>query len=120
MGAEAKADAVLITALDETAWLFNLRGGDVDYNPVFMSYGIITAKEAILFVDTQKVRLTMLSAMMPISMPSWSGFNLMLPFVTFGLRFQRRHTSQTWQDYERRHTCLSKHPSHRWVTGAVI
>ena len=54
--AEAKADAVLITALDETAWLFNMRGGDVDYNPIFVSYGLVTAKEATLFVDAAKVR----------------------------------------------------------------
>ena len=54
-GADAKVDAVLITALDETAWLFNLRGNDVDFNPVFVSYGIITAKEATLFVDPAKV-----------------------------------------------------------------
>ncbi len=54
--AEAKADAVLITALDETAWLFNMRGGDVDYNPIFVSYGLVTAKEATLFVDEAKAR----------------------------------------------------------------
>ena len=54
--AEAKADAVLVTALDETAWLFNMRGGDVDYNPIFVSYGLVTAKEATLFVDAAKAR----------------------------------------------------------------
>jgi len=47
---------VLITALDETAWLFNMRGGDVDYNPIFVSYGLVTAKEATLFVDGAKAR----------------------------------------------------------------
>ena len=46
---------MLITDLSETAWLFNLRGGDVDYNPVFVSYGIVSAKEATLFVDLVKV-----------------------------------------------------------------
>ena len=54
--AEAKADAVLITALDETAWLFNMRGGDVDYNPIFVSYGLVTAKDTSLFVDAAKAR----------------------------------------------------------------
>ncbi len=52
--AEAKADAVLITALDETAWLFNMRGGDVSYNPIFVSYGLVTPKETTLFVDAAK------------------------------------------------------------------
>ena len=45
---------MLITALDETAWLFNMRGGDVSYNPIFVSYGIVTPKEASLFVDAAK------------------------------------------------------------------
>ena len=60
--AEAKADAVLITALDETAWLFNMRGGDVDYNPIFVSYGLVTAKEASLFVDAAKARASLIVA----------------------------------------------------------
>ena len=49
---------MLITALDETAWLFNMRGGDVNYNPIFVSYGLVSAKEAFLFVDAVKVRVT--------------------------------------------------------------
>ena len=45
---------MLITALDETAWLFNMRGGDVNYNPIFVSYGLVTPKETTLFVDAAK------------------------------------------------------------------
>lgn len=38
------------------AWLFNLRGGDVPYNPVFLSYGVVTAAgTATLYVDGAKV-----------------------------------------------------------------
>lgn len=47
--------AVIITALDEVAWLLNLRGGDVDYNPVFISYVIVTPDSATLYVDSAKV-----------------------------------------------------------------
>ena len=47
---------MLITALDETAWLVNMRGVDVDYNPIFVSYGLVTPKEATLFVDAAKAR----------------------------------------------------------------
>lgn len=46
--AETGADAYLVTALDETAWLLNLRGGDVKNTPVFLSYMFITKKRAIL------------------------------------------------------------------------
>lgn len=53
--AEAGAGALLVTMLDEVAWLFNLRGGDVAYNPVFLSYGVVTADGATLYVDPRKV-----------------------------------------------------------------
>lgn len=40
---EANAQALLVTALDEVAWLTNLRGSDVDFNPVFLAYAMVTA-----------------------------------------------------------------------------
>ena len=49
------AGALLATALDEVAWLLNLRGGDVPYNPVFVSYVLLTAETAALYVDAAKV-----------------------------------------------------------------
>ena len=33
---------LIVTALDEVAWLLNLRGADIDYNPVFFAYVIVT------------------------------------------------------------------------------
>jgi len=38
---EKKGEAIIITPLDEIAWLTNLRGKDIEYNPVFFSYAII-------------------------------------------------------------------------------
>ncbi|MBB3188255.1 aminopeptidase P family protein [Microbacter margulisiae] len=52
-----KADHYLITALDEIAWLFNIRGKDVEYNPVAIAYAAIDAKTATLFVNPQKISL---------------------------------------------------------------
>lgn len=50
-----KGDALVISALDEIAWLLNLRGNDITYNPLFYSYLIINAnKEVILFVDSSR------------------------------------------------------------------
>lgn len=43
------------SAADEVAWLLNLRGGDVSYNPVFVSYVIITQDTATLYVDFSKL-----------------------------------------------------------------
>ena len=48
-------DGVLITMLDEVAWLTNLRGSDIDYNPVFVAYMFITATDATLMIDSRKV-----------------------------------------------------------------
>ena len=53
--AERNADALVITTLDAIAWMFNLRGGDVEYNPVVIAYGIVTPNGATLFVDEAKL-----------------------------------------------------------------
>jgi Xaa-Pro aminopeptidase len=53
--ASRKAQGLLVSALDEVAWLFNLRGGDVDYNPVFYAFALVTDKQATIFVDPRKV-----------------------------------------------------------------
>jgi len=45
---EAGADALLVTDLTESAWLLNLRGGDVKNTPVFLAYMLITKKRALL------------------------------------------------------------------------
>jgi Xaa-Pro aminopeptidase len=51
---DKNVDAHLLTALDDIAWTCNLRCSDVEYNPVFISYMLITHKEAILFVKEVK------------------------------------------------------------------
>ncbi|MDO5769626.1 MAG: aminopeptidase P family protein [Psychrobacter sp.] len=45
----------LLSSLDDIAWLTNLRGGDVDYNPVFLAHMLISQKDATLFIDSSKV-----------------------------------------------------------------
>ncbi|KAI8520449.1 Xaa-Pro aminopeptidase 2 [Branchiostoma belcheri] len=52
---EAEADALVLTKLDEVAWLVNLRGSDVPFNPVFFAYAIVTADTAMLYLDISKV-----------------------------------------------------------------
>ncbi|XP_060097682.1 xaa-Pro aminopeptidase 1 [Heteronotia binoei] len=53
--AERKAVWFLVTALDEVAWLFNLRGSDVEYNPVFFAYAIIGVNTIRLFIDGERM-----------------------------------------------------------------
>ncbi len=47
---QKECDAILITALDEIAWLLNVRGSDVEYNPVVQSYLLVTENSADWFV----------------------------------------------------------------------
>ena len=43
----------VIVALDEICWLFNLRGSDIEYNPVFFAYCLINDEETILFANNK-------------------------------------------------------------------
>uniref|UniRef100_A0A8C5U0E6 Xaa-Pro aminopeptidase 2 n=1 Tax=Malurus cyaneus samueli TaxID=2593467 RepID=A0A8C5U0E6_9PASS len=47
--------AVLLSGLEETAWLFNLRGDDIPYNPVFYSYALLTNTTISLFVEGSRL-----------------------------------------------------------------
>ncbi len=48
---KANTTVLPLTKLDQIAWLFNLRGSDIPYNPVFISYAIVTNTKAYLFTD---------------------------------------------------------------------
>ncbi|PRP83494.1 hypothetical protein PROFUN_04368 [Planoprotostelium fungivorum] len=50
------AAAFVVTSLDEIAWLFNLRGNDIDFNPVFISYALVTPDNATLYIAQDKVK----------------------------------------------------------------
>lgn len=50
-----KVDAYLLTSLDDIAWLYNIRGNDILFNPVVLSYTIITEDKAKLYIDKNKV-----------------------------------------------------------------
>lgn len=52
----------ILTSLDDIAWLFNIRGGDVAYNPVVLSYAVVTLEKAILFVDENKLNEDILNS----------------------------------------------------------
>ncbi|XP_041502668.1 xaa-Pro aminopeptidase 2-like [Microtus oregoni] len=49
--------ALLLSALDETAWLFNLRSSDIPYNPFFYSYTLLTDSSIRLFVNKSRFSL---------------------------------------------------------------
>lgn len=50
-----KAAGFVLSNLDDIAWLFNLRGNDIAYNPVFFSYAVVTAEAATLYIDQARL-----------------------------------------------------------------
>lgn len=52
---ENEYSSMIVTALDEIAWLLNLRGSDIPYNPLFYSFAIVTSDKVILYADESKL-----------------------------------------------------------------
>lgn len=52
------ADNHLISSLDDLAWLFNLRGADVSYNPVVLGFALITPSQATLYIQHDKLSIS--------------------------------------------------------------
>lgn len=48
---KAGADILVLTSLDDIAWILNLRGADVECNPVFLSYLVISAETSVLYIN---------------------------------------------------------------------
>lgn len=53
--ARSGANATIVNMLCELAWVFNIRGYDVAYNPVAIGFGYISEQEAILFINPEKL-----------------------------------------------------------------
>ncbi len=52
---EHRIEVILVTALDDVAWLYNIRGTDVAYNPVATGYAAVTPSRALLFMASEKL-----------------------------------------------------------------
>lgn len=53
--AKLHADGMLVSALDDIAWLLNLRGTDVHCNPVFVAYVLISTSDVTLYINNTKL-----------------------------------------------------------------
>lgn len=53
--ASKKGQGFLVTALDEIAWLYNLRGQDIPFNPVFKAFSYVTSDKAILYTNEAQI-----------------------------------------------------------------
>lgn len=56
---DAGATAHIITSLDDVAWLLNIRGNDIEFFPLVLSYAIVTMEKADLFIDERKLSESM-------------------------------------------------------------
>ena len=54
---EQETSVHIISSLDDVAWTLNLRGSDVEANPVFLGYIVVTKNDAVLFVDLDKLTI---------------------------------------------------------------
>lgn len=52
---KVRANAFIMSALDDIAWLFNIRGNDVSYNPVVIAYALVEEEKATLFIENEKL-----------------------------------------------------------------
>ena len=52
---QANTDFLVVSMLDELAWLHNLRGSDISYNPVFVGFGLVGKNDNYLFVNLSKI-----------------------------------------------------------------
>jgi len=52
---KSNADMMVVSALDDIAWLYNIRSNDVAYNPVVIAYSLVSNSKATLYIDAEKL-----------------------------------------------------------------
>ncbi len=89
---EQDAEALVISALDAVAWTFNMRGTDVQFNPLVIAHAIVGRKSATLFVKVEKLSP---------AMQQWLGTVATIePYEAFGkaLRAYVKAKARVWVD----------------------
>ena len=102
--AEAGAEAHVLSQLDAIAWLFNIRGSDVAYNPVVIAYAVILGKEALLFADKRKITPALRRA---------------LPKDVKVLAYQAFGAVLNWLAERKMRVWLDEASASRWMVGAL-
>ena len=98
-----KADAYVSGKLDEIMWLYNIRANDVAYNPVALSYTVVTGDRAILYLQEKEVtpQLREYAGANELELRAYEEF---LPDLTkgdsFGLRMGGTEKCRIWIDPE--------------------
>ncbi len=79
-----EANYIALNVLDEIAWFFNIRGEDIEFNPLVISYALIGEKNAWLFVDSSKINPELLSVLTNagITLADYAEFGSVLSSLT--------------------------------------
>ncbi|PKA59917.1 Xaa-Pro aminopeptidase [Apostasia shenzhenica] len=83
---QEKANGIIVTLLDEVAWLYNVRGSDVSFCPVVHAYAIVTTDSAFFYVDKRKVSSEVHSTLAEngIEVREYNTVHLDVSLLTFG------------------------------------
>eukprot|EP00052_Salpingoeca_macrocollata_P021312 m.182224 g.182224 ORF g.182224 m.182224 type:complete len:650 (-) comp21500_c0_seq2:105-2054(-) len=71
---QQKCSCLVVSQLDEVAWLFNLRGADVPFNPVFFSFALVTTDRALLFVHQKHLHADCTAQLQGVEICDYSAF----------------------------------------------
>lgn len=87
-----KADHIVLTALDDIAWLLNIRGSDVDFNPLVISYFVASVSgDHIWFVDQSKLPESLSDALRECKVQT-------KPYDSFNAYLESLANKQVWLD----------------------
>lgn len=98
------ADYFLLSSLDDIAWLYNIRGNDVENNPVVISYALISRDKAFLFVDEEKLNGEVKSFLNDNGIET-SGYEMVVDYVG--------------EIEEKSTLILDKSKTNRWLSSSI-
>ncbi|KAK6639078.1 hypothetical protein RUM43_007348 [Polyplax serrata] len=111
---EKKANVLVLTALDEIAWLLNIRGSDIEFNPVFFSYAAVTHTNVHLFIDMVKITPSVKAHF------SSEGVDIVIhPYEQiqeFMCSVVEKETGRIWISHDSNYTLVSLIPEKRRLT----
>ncbi|GAB4211327.1 MAG: M24 family metallopeptidase [Synechococcales cyanobacterium] len=105
-----------VTKLDQIAWLLNLRGADIAYNPVFMAYAIVTLDQVYLCTNAQRIPAEVQASLQPhVTLVPYAAYGETLAHLfntstTAALLAPRHTTVGTWHLADTRRWVESSHP----------
>ncbi len=91
--AEASATTHIVSTLDDIAWILNLRGSDVAYNPVFRAYLVVSLDRVVLYRDRGTISEDVRVALADVEIAPYERFFVDLPTLTGPVLIDPQRTS---------------------------